>query len=101
MRAAEAERRAAAAEERLARARAAISVAETAAEESESQAQQANDHSELGSQRRSSYKTRPWSGKDSGSAWQRGAKEQHLSSGDGSLTGGVEWMGVNRRDLFA
>ena len=98
MRAAEAERRAAAAEERLARARAAISVAETAAEESESQA---NEHSELGSQRRSSYKTRPWSGKDSGSAWQRGAKEQHLSSGDGSLTGGVEWMGVNRRDLFA
>ena len=98
MRAAEAERRAAAAEERLARARAAISVAETAAEESESQA---NEHSELGSQRRSSYKTRPWSGKDSGSAWQRGAKEQHLSRGDGSLTGGVEWMGVNRRDLFA
>ena len=99
MRAAEAERRAAAAEERLAQARAATSVAETAAEES--QAQQANEHSELGSQRRSSYKTRPWSGKDSGSAWQRGAKEQHLSSGDGSLTGGVEWMGANRRDLFA
>jgi ankyrin repeat protein len=103
MRAAEAERRATVAEERAARAQIAISVAEeTAAAVTTSQLQQHDSSSS--SARPSAYKTRPWSGSGGkGSPVWKEQQQQVLGGGVDSSTGvpsGVEWVGVNRRNLF-